>query len=109
MAEIYARWQQTPQQRGRPSCPCGFVGGTRNIRQHRLKCPTWARMTTQMMIQHMEEEVQQVAADQGWNNTTLLELAQRFIQREGKRAEFVQFLKQIAHDENMEAADAHSD
>jgi hypothetical protein len=28
-------------QRGRPSCPCGFVGGSRNIRQHRHACGVW--------------------------------------------------------------------
>lgn len=25
----------------RLSCPCGFRGNTRNIRQHRVNCPAW--------------------------------------------------------------------
>jgi ferredoxin-thioredoxin reductase catalytic subunit len=35
-------WLSTPQQKGRPPCPCGFVGGTRNIIKHRTTCPAWA-------------------------------------------------------------------
>jgi hypothetical protein len=30
-----------PSKRGRPNCPCGHVGSTRQIRQHRMACPTW--------------------------------------------------------------------
>ncbi len=35
------RWLETPQVRGKPSCPCGFVGGARNIRNHRMSCYVW--------------------------------------------------------------------
>lgn len=35
------RWFYSRKQRGRPSCPCGFIGGPRNIMSHRKNCPTW--------------------------------------------------------------------
>lgn len=28
-------------ERGRPRCPCGFVGAARNIRKHRHNCDKW--------------------------------------------------------------------
>lgn len=30
----------------RYTCPCGFVGGSRNIRQHRINCPAWQNSCT---------------------------------------------------------------
>lgn len=39
--QLVLRWLEKPMQRGRPSCPCGFVGATRTIRQHRHNCETW--------------------------------------------------------------------
>jgi hypothetical protein len=36
-------WLLDPKmhERGRPSCPCGFIGGSRNILRHRGECEYW--------------------------------------------------------------------
>ena len=34
-------WENSIKRPGRPSCPCGFVGGSRNICQHRSYCNMW--------------------------------------------------------------------
>ena len=35
------RWLAKGRVRGRPSCPCGYVGAARTIRQHRCQCDVW--------------------------------------------------------------------
>lgn len=39
--QLVLLWLEKPMQRGRPSCPCGFVGTTRTILRHRGNCSTW--------------------------------------------------------------------
>ena len=39
--ELISQWLLVKMERGRPTCPCGFVGGGQNIRKHRLSCPVW--------------------------------------------------------------------
>lgn len=41
---VAEQWQACalpPMRKGRPTCPCGFTGGARNISEHRNYCPAW--------------------------------------------------------------------
>lgn len=31
--------------RGRPRCPCGYIGASRTIRRHRIFCKAWPEWT----------------------------------------------------------------
>lgn len=42
--EKISAWKNTKQERGQLTCPCGFVGGPRNIVKHRLSCAVWGEM-----------------------------------------------------------------
>lgn len=39
---LVLKWMdEKPDRPGLPTCPCGFVSGTKHIRKHRLACETW--------------------------------------------------------------------
>ena len=38
---LIAKWRGVKMQRGKPTCPCGFIGGPRNIALHRTGCDVW--------------------------------------------------------------------
>jgi len=41
LKEMVVNWLKIKQQRGRPTCPCGFSKGPQTIRAHRIQCPAW--------------------------------------------------------------------
>lgn len=49
MAAMVKAWQRIPQEKGRPTCPCGFSSGSSNIRKHRLACKVWLWLTWQQL------------------------------------------------------------
>ncbi len=41
MDQLIADWEKREKVKGRHVCPCGFVGGSQNIRKHKEQCAVW--------------------------------------------------------------------
>jgi len=48
-------WATANMLPGRPTCPCGFQGNTRNIREHRGNCEAWRQHIEEMKSRPAQE------------------------------------------------------